>query len=1408
MNAEDHAAEAHPTPPRGGVLSRLFFCWAWPTLKLGHDLGSKLTQDDLPALDPRHTPELLTASLLALWDEEISTAEKKGRPPSLFRALWHFYGPVKLIIASSSVVMTLLNIGIPLLSQVLIGVIESDGSITVGILSVVGMVGCVVLSSIAQQHAWFATSTKAVHAWIALTSLIYHKPAHLTRGTLSQFTEGELINLMTVDCQAFLEVGQFLFFFAAMPWQLVISAAILFWLLGWVFVVGLAILAVNVVIVERLGDGIKRAQQAKNKLADERSVMLNESLQGVRTVKLYAWERVVERRVAERRAKELYELRKIAILRAVQQFLSFGVPTITTVPVFYLYNEQFGNLRASIIFTAVAIFEFLNMSLVVLPNLLNEVRRMLVSVQRIGRFLAIRNTYAPAEAMVGDTGRVVISGAGNFTWGSKVSAADAPAAAPAGAPTGGARQRPARVPAGGAMTAGAAATPEEAAPMVLRELDFEAGDGKLVVVCGRVGSGKTSLASAVLGMLQKGAGTTLAVTGRTAYVPQQAFVMNDTVKNNILFGGDMDEDPYARVVTACALDQDLAVLPSGDETEIGERGITISGGQRQRIAIARAAYSGADLIVLDDPLSAMDPHVGQKVFDACIAGILGSKTRVFCTNQLQFASHADYIYYLDGGRIVERGSFRELARKPGGAFAELYAHVSSGGKDDAQAAADDAADAAAAATAREEEELPPPAAGAALAAAPAGTEDAQPPAPAVVDAKEAKAKLEAARAGGKLVQTEARSLGRVGIRTFIPLARAAQASGLGVVVLVFIILMPATQYLTNILLSRWTDQVSAGREDTSLAVQLYIASAVVFAIVVLVRGAACSLFFTRASEHMHARMLRSVLLQPMRFFDTTPVGRVLNRFGGDFMMLDVMLPRLFDIWAFIVGSNVTTIILSMVFAPPMVVVNVILIVLFRYLYNYYSAVALELQRLILISVSPIVASFSSFLIGLESIRAFNRVGTFQGVFQKRQLNFAKTFTALVSIERFTMMSAVCVGVSLFLLSLSLVLLFLSRARVWVTPGSAGVTLAYASIISFRLPAMFLMSVTLERLLAAGQRVIEYVDMPPETNADGPATAAAGTALAPMGRGGKVAAPAATRQRSASHGAEGVPDTWPARGTLSLRNVSLRYAPDAPLVLDGVSLEVAHGDRVGIVGRTGAGKSSILLAVFRMAPTTGVIEIGGLDVAAEDTPVPRRLVRARLGMIPQDSYLFSGTIRSNLDVEGTYSDEALARALKLAHLDGMVAQLEGGLDAEVKEKGDNFSAGQVQLLCLARVLLKDPTIVFMDEATASVDLKTDALVQQTIREALSECTIVTIAHRLATIIDFDKIAVLDAGKVAEFGPPHELLRKGADGALSRLVDSTGAASARDLRERAAAAYAVDRATRDGRSRGAAGEPRGS
>ena len=929
------------------------------------------------------------------------------------------------------------------------------------------------------------------------------------------------------------------------------------------------------------------------------------------SVRVCALQGVVEQRVALRREAELVQLRVIARLRAVQQFFAFGMPVLASVPVFIIVTRTGDSLPPSTIFTAVALLEFLNMGLTVIPLMINEIRRMAVSVKRIEKFLAIPETYVAPQALKGEVGRVVIGGTGSFEFGSVLTAPDGSSSA------GPLSSENASKPPETTPVAPPAAA--DGPPLALDGVHFETVDGGLTVVCGRVGSGKTSLVSAALGLLREVEGTELSVQGRVAYVPQSAFIMNATVRENILFGAPLDEALYAKVVSACELESDIASLPSGHETEIGERGITISGGQRQRISIARAAYAGAELVILDDPLSAMDPHVGQRVFSQCICGLLSGVTRIFCTNALQFATTAERIYYLDKGCVVESGTHAELVARDDGQYAALYAHVAS------TVSFEEAAPAADVPETWLYSRLPPPPAtnvaapvqpisDAASSEPPAGTTAAAPAPAAVVLAaapptptavattqaaapnaapsapgKESLPSMQAVQIGakgsdGKLVQVERRAKGRIGLSTFMPMARAAKSHRLGFALVFVLFLAPCLQYGVNGLLGRWTeavfdkneairanttDEVSRWAEADELGrldgtgssddeeMAMYVVGAAIFACVAALRGIGCAIFFLRSSKTLHAEMLHAVLMSPMRFFDTTPVGRILNRFSGDVMQLDLALPRLFDIWSYIVGANLLMFVMSAAIAPPMIAINAFLLTLMYWLYSYYVNVAIELQRLMLITVSPIAASLSSFLIGLETIRAFGRVETFRAQFTAKQVLFVRTMTALQAIERVTLTTLVTVGVSCFFLLLSTTLLLLARARFLVTPSSAGVVLSLAGILSFRLPAMFLTTGNLERLLAAGQRAIEYTKLPPE---DPPVLSEAGSK-------GAIAAAKGTGTRTSQYLSASPPYDasidFPKDGTLELRDVTLRYAPHLPPVLVNVSFSVASGERVGM-----------------------------------------------------------------------------------------------------------------------------------------------------------------------------------------------------------------------------------------------------
>jgi len=591
---------------------------------------------------------------------------------------------------------------------------------------------------------------------------------------------------------------------------------------------------------------------------------------------------------------------------------------------------------------------------------------------------------------------------------------------------------------------------------------------------------------------------------------------------------------------------------------------------------------------------------------------------------------------------------------------------------------------------------------------------------------------------------EMKAAGRVGFNTFVKLSNASKSQGAGFLVAVLFVACPVLQYIVNLFLAKWTDSFSR-KTDSSTEFALYLAFGGIFALSAGARSVVFNYFFTRASFTLHNRMLNAVLGSPMSFFDTTPIGRVLNRFSGDIMQLDLLFPRLFEIWAYLGGMTAVVIVVAGIIVPYILPASIALLIGVGILYVFFGAVVLELRRILMMSYSPLTAFFSGYIYGLDSIRAFGRIDVFLDKFRKAQTGPASAMYHLSLVQAFVNSIIMATLVAAFMTILALVLILLRHSS-FVTPGFAGLLFSYGSVLSIRAPAVFFMTTMLEQILSSVQRIIEYIHLPQEGN-------------------NKVT--------------KAVDAEWPAHGKVDVKDVVMSYRPDLPDVLRGISFSILPGEKIGVVGRTGAGKSSLVLALFRMVELkTGSVEIDGQDISQ----VPLHDLRHRLGMIPQDPYLFSGSIRTNLDVSNQYTDMELWDTLKMVNLDVSVRELEGGLDHAVKEKGSNFSAGTVQLMCMARVLLKKPKIIFMDEATASVDLETDAFVQKTVRKAFAHCTIITIAHRLNTVIDYDKVLVLDAGRVGEYGSPYDLLSD-PHGLLTNLVNQTGESSAAELKNRA-------------------------
>ncbi|XP_038135455.1 multidrug resistance-associated protein 1-like, partial [Cyprinodon tularosa] len=841
----------------------------------------------------------------------------------------------------------------------------------------------------------------------------------------------------------------------------------------------------------------------------------------------------------------------------------------------------------------------------------------------------------------------------------------------------------------------------------LRRLNVSIPEGSLVAVVGHVGSGKSSLLSALLGEMDKVEGS-VAVKGSVAYVPQQAWIQNSTLKENIMFGQEMREDWYQRVVEACALQPDLEILPAGDQTEIGEKGVNLSGGQKQRLSLARAVFCDRAVYLLDDPLSAVDAHVGKHIFDHVIGpqGLLRDKTRVLVTHGLSYFPQTDLILVMVEGEITEVGSYQQLLAKEG-AFAEFlktYANVEQ--SEDGGLAAEAKSEAAA----LENGDVPP------LIGSSAAT--AQTTASAETDGGTDLNKKAKNPEMGKLTEADKASTGRVKLAIFWAYLKA-----IGVILSCISLLLFLTHHVvslfSNYWLSLWTDDpVVNGTQPYRLTrLGVYGGLGLTQGVAVFGYSLSMSIGGIMASRYLHQSLLYDVLRSPMSFFEKTPSGNLVNRFAKEMDTIDSVIPNILKMF---MGSmfNVLGSCLIILFATPLVAIIIpFLGLLYFFVQRFYVATSRQLKRLESVSRSPIYTHFSETLLGTSVIRAFGEQERFIQQSDQRVDHNQKAYYPGIVANRWLAIRLEFVGNCI----VSFAALFAVMARDQLSPGIMGLSISYALQLTTSLTWLVRMSSDVETNIVAVEKVKEYSST------------------------GKEA--------QWHHQPPTVPPGWPTQGCIDIQGFGLRYRHDLDLAIRDITITINGGEKVGIVGRTGAGKSSLTLGLFRIIEAAeGQIFIDGVDIAK----LGLHELRSRITIIPQDPVLFSGSLRMNLDPFDSYSDEEIWRALEFSHLKNFVSGLTNKLGHECSEGGENLSVGQRQLLCLARALLRKTKVLVLDEATAAVDMETDNLIQSTIRSQFEDCTVLTIAHRLKTIMDYTRVLVLDKGQMAEFDSPSNLI----------------------------------------------------
>eukprot|EP00074_Homo_sapiens_P099430 XP_016878727.1 multidrug resistance-associated protein 1 isoform X3 [Homo sapiens] len=1316
------ALKENPCPESSAsFLSRITFWWITGLIVRGY--RQPLEGSDLWSLNKEDTSEQVVPVLVKNWKKECAKTRKQpvkvvysskdpAQPkesskvdaneevealivkspqkewnPSLFKVLYKTFGPYFLMSFFFKAIHDLMMFSGPQILKLLIKFVnDTKAPDWQGYFYTVLLFVTACLQTLVLHQYFHICFVSGMRIKTAVIGAVYRKALVITNSARKSSTVGEIVNLMSVDAQRFMDLATYINMIWSAPLQVILALYLLWLNLGPSVLAGVAVMVLMVPVNAVMAMKTKTYQVAHMKSKDNRIKLMNEILNGIKVLKLYAWELAFKDKVLAIRQEELKVLKKSAYLSAVGTFTWVCTPFLVALCTFAVYVtiDENNILDAQTAFVSLALFNILRFPLNILPMVISSIVQASVSLKRLRIFLSHEELEPDSIERRpvkdgGGTNSITVRNA-TFTWA-------------------------------------------RSDPPTLNGITFSIPEGALVAVVGQVGCGKSSLLSALLAEMDKVEGH-VAIKGSVAYVPQQAWIQNDSLRENILFGCQLEEPYYRSVIQACALLPDLEILPSGDRTEIGEKGVNLSGGQKQRVSLARAVYSNADIYLFDDPLSAVDAHVGKHIFENVIGpkGMLKNKTRILVTHSMSYLPQVDVIIVMSGGKISEMGSYQELLARDG-AFAEfLRTYASTEQEQDAEEnGVTGVSGPGKEAKQMENGMLVTDSAGKQLqrqlSSSSSYSGDISRHHNSTAELQKAEAKKEET---WKLMEADKAQTGQVKLSVYWDYMKAI---GLFISFLSIFLFMcnHVSALASNYWLSLWTDDpiVNGTQEHTKVRLSVYGALGISQGIAVFGYSMAVSIGGILASRCLHVDLLHSILRSPMSFFERTPSGNLVNRFSKELDTVDSMIPEVIKMFMGSLFNVIGACIVILLATPIAAIIIPPLGLIYFFVQRFYVASSRQLKRLESVSRSPVYSHFNETLLGVSVIRAFEEQERFIHQSDLKVDENQKAYYPSIVANRWLAVRLECVGNCIVLFAA----LFAVISRHSLSAGLVGLSVSYSLQVTTYLNWLVRMSSEMETNIVAVERLKEYS----ETEKEAPWQI----------------------QETAP------PSSWPQVGRVEFRNYCLRYREDLDFVLRHINVTINGGEKVGIVGRTGAGKSSLTLGLFRINESAeGEIIIDGINIAK----IGLHDLRFKITIIPQDPVLFSGSLRMNLDPFSQYSDEEVWTSLELAHLKDFVSALPDKLDHECAEGGENLSVGQRQLVCLARALLRKTKILVLDEATAAVDLETDDLIQSTIRTQFEDCTVLTIAHRLNTIMDYTRVIVLDKGEIQEYGAPSDLLQQ--------------------------------------------------
>ncbi|XP_070620278.1 ATP-binding cassette sub-family C member 8 isoform X2 [Erythrolamprus reginae] len=1153
------------------------------------------------------------------------------------------------------------------------------------------------------QASYYVAIETGINLRGAIQTKIYNKIMRLSTSNMSmgEMTSGQICNLVAID------TNQLMWFFFlcpnlwAMPAQIIVGIVLLYYLLGISALIGAAVIIVLAPVQYFVATKLSQAQRSTLEYSNERLKKTNEMLRGIKLLKLYAWEHIFHSSVEETRQKEMTSLKSFALYTSISIFMNAAIPIAAVLITFVVHAHLFVNadFSPSVAFASLSLFHILVTPLFLLSSVVRSTVKALVSVQKLSEFLSSEEIVEehdkcsePRSPDNHNKYQILVTN-GFFTW------------TPEGVPT-------------------------------LSSIDIQIPQGQLTMIVGQVGCGKSSLLLGILGEMQMISGnviwnssipdsetgedvssdmeTTVEMEfrkrGPVAYASQKPWLLNATVEENITFESPFNKQRYKAVIDACCLQPDIDILPHGDQTQIGERGINLSGGQRQRISVARALYQQTNVVFLDDPFSALDIHLSDHLMQEGILNLLRAdkRTIVLVTHKLQYLPHADWIIAMKDGTIQREGTLKDIQKSE----SELFEHWKT-------------------LMNRQDQEL---------------EKETLIERKTVLDKKNIKNTVhsqegllqEEEEDDDEMPESDDDNLSSV-LHRRSEMSWQACGKYLSSAGLLFLPLLIFSQLLKHSVmvsidywLVLWTSNAISSEMGKNCSFcqefshfsysKIFSILCCVGIILCLVTSIAIEWTGLKVAKKLHCNLLNKIILAPMRFFETTPLGSILNRFSADCNTIDQHIPATLECL-----SRSTLLCLSALavisYVTPMFVIALVpLAIMCYFIQKYFRVASRDLQQLDDSTQLPLLSHFSETVEGLTTIRAFR----YESRFKQKLLeytdsnNIASLF--LTAANRWLEVRMEYIGACVVLIAA--VTSITNCPKNHFSSGLVGLGLTYALMVSNYLNWMVRNLADMELQLGAVKRLNGLIKTEAE-NYEG------------------LLSPAQ------------IPQNWPDQGEIQIQNLSVRYDSTLKPVLKNVSAHISPGQKIGICGRTGSGKSSFSLAFFRMVDAfEGRIIIDGIDIAK----LPLQTLRSRLSIILQDPILFSGTIRFNLDPEKKCTDSTLWEALEIAQLKHVVKALPGGLDAIVTEGGENFSQGQRQLFCLARAFVRKTSILIMDEATASIDMATENILQKVVMTAFADRTVVTIAHRVHTILNADMIIVMKRGVILEYDKPEVLLER--------------------------------------------------